>query len=128
MLKETRQAIIEIANTTLGQLLEGHNRNTWVATGFILSKPKFIVNDKNGFESCIFTLHQMGILNDKTLYDKALPIMIMSKKLINEFRELKKVCFVAIRCTIEYQEKKKMLSARLSKCKVLYSMERELCD
>lgn len=122
-----REIIIEIAESTLGQLLEIKHKNSLIISGFLYQKPRFLVHDKTKFESCTFVLHHIARLKNRIM-DKPYPLMIMKKDIIKKFKQIDKVCYITCCCRVEWQPKMKSLAAKVMDFEINYSTDRGLIN
>ena len=80
-------------NPFLIELGTGYRDNIDLS-GFVLRKPRFYKSDKRGIESCSFFLYQI-VPTSKGLRVESFSCITYVKSLVDQFKDLKNVIFIA---------------------------------
>lgn len=103
------------------------NKNLVELSGYILVKPKFIKHDRTGIESCSFILFQLnnrkGVLNVDSF-----SCMCYVKELIEQFKTLDKVIYVAALGQLRYSKIVKNTYTQVGEIKTLFELDDDLAD
>lgn len=95
-----------IANTKLGQSINGKYANSLQINGFILQQPKIIDNPVRKLVSCSFILHQINVMGDG-LSTKTYSAITFLPKTVEEIKKINSVAFVNCLARIEWNPKLK---------------------